>query len=168
MRRIVVSALMLLTLPACASKGLRDLQNESNGPDEFLVEPVKPLESPSNYSTLPAPTPGQANLTDRSALNDGVIAFGGRPDAGGGAVPARDGALVQYTSRLGVMPGVRQHLAVKDAEFRKGKARFTQYRLVPTDRYSTAYRGEALDAEREAARWQRAGARTPSAPPPVR
>jgi hypothetical protein len=157
-----------LILAACSNKGLRDLRNNSSGPDEFRVAPVKSLEAPDSYADLPAPTPGQANLTDKSAINDSIVAFGGRPEAAGAAVPARDGALVQHASRLGVTPGVRQSLAATDAKFRKRKARFTQYRIVPKDRYNQAYQREALNAEAEAARWRRAGARTPSAPPPIR
>lgn len=168
MRRIAVLVLIPLTLAACASTGLRDLRTNSSGPDEFRVAPVKALEAPDSYASLPTPTPGQANLTDRSALNEGIEAFGGRPEAAGGGIPARDGALVQHASRLGVTPGVRQQLAETDAQFRKRKARFTQFRIVPTDRYSQAYRRETLNAEKEAARWRLAGARTPSSPPPIR
>ncbi len=168
MRRTLILVLIPLTLAACASTGLRDLRTNSSGPDEFSVAPVKALEAPANYSTLPAPTPGQANLTDRSAINEGITAFGGRPEAAGAGIPASDGALVQQASRLGVTPGVRQTLAETDAQFRKRKARFTQFRIVPTDRYSQAYRRETLNAENEAARWRRAGARTPSSPPSIR
>lgn len=168
MRRTLILVLIPLTLSACASTGLRDLRTNSTGPDEFRVAPVNALEAPDNYASLPAPTPGQANRTDRSALNEGIVAFGGRPEAAGGPIPASDGALVQHASRLGVIPGVRQELAETDAQFRKRKARLTQYRLFPTDRYSQAYRREALNAQSEAARWRRAGARTPSSPPPIR
>ncbi|KIN63181.1 DUF3035 domain containing protein [Sulfitobacter noctilucicola] len=165
MRRIALLILIPLVLGACANKGLRDLRNVSNGPNEFMIQPNKPLETPGNYSELPPPTPGQANLTDRSALNEGVIAFGGRPEAAGGPIPASDGALVQHASRLGVAPNIREDLAARDAKFRKGKARLTQFRIVPVDRYNQVYRRQTLDANREAAKWRRAGARTPSAPP---
>lgn len=165
MRRIAILAMIPLLLGACANKGLRDLQPSSDGPDEFMVQPSKPLEAPTSYSELPTPTPGQANLTDRSALNEGVTAFGGRPEAANGGIPARDGALVQHVSRMGVAPDIRADLAEKDEKFRKRKARFTQFRIVPVDRYNQAYRGQALEADKEAARWRRAGARTPSSPP---
>ena len=165
MRRIALMILIPLALSACANKGLRDLQTDSKGPDEFLIEPVKPLEAPSNYSTLPAPTPGQTNLTTRSARTEGVTAFGGRPQALEGGIDSRDGALVTHASRMGVAPAIRAELAETDAAFRKRKARFTQIKIVPTDRYDQAYKRQILDAPREAARWRRAGARTPSAPP---
>ncbi|MFY0646598.1 DUF3035 domain-containing protein [Sulfitobacter geojensis] len=165
MRRIALLVLIPLALGACANKGLRDLQNVSDGPNEFMLQPAKPLEAPASYSDLPPPTPGQANLTDRSALNEGITAFGGRPEAADGGIPASDGALVQHASRLGVAPDIRGDLAESDAQFRKRKARFTQFRIVKVDRYNQAYRRETLDASSEASRWRRAGARTPSYAP---
>ncbi|WP_370399791.1 DUF3035 domain-containing protein [Sulfitobacter sp. JB4-11] len=168
MRALVILILIPMALSACANKGLRDLRTDSNGPDEFLIQPVKPLEAPPSYAELPAPTPGQVSITDRSALAEGAAAFGGRLDSADGGIPASDGALVQHVSRSGVDPDIRADLAEKDAQFRKRKQRLTQIRIVPVDRYNQAYRRQALDAEAEAQRWRRAGARTPSAPPPVR
>lgn len=165
MRRIVLMILIPLALSACANKGLRDLRTDSKGPDEFMITPSSPLQEPANYGTLPPPTPGQANLTDRSARSEGVTAFGGAPQALAGGVDGRDGALVNHASRLGVTPGIRAVLAEADAAFRKRKARFTQIRIVPVDRYEQAYKRQALDAAAEASKWRRAGARTPSAPP---
>lgn len=165
MRFVAAIVLIPLVLGACANKGLRDIQTTGNGPDEFMVQPVKPLSQPESYASLPPPTPGQANLTDRSALAEGMAAFGGRPQALEGGIPASDGALVQQASRLGVTPSIRQELAETDAAFRKRQARFTQFRIVPVDRYNEAYGSQTLDPVAEAARWRRAGARTPSAPP---
>ncbi|KIN75230.1 DUF3035 domain containing protein [Sulfitobacter noctilucae] len=165
MRRFALLVLIPLVLSACANNGLRQVRSNSTGPDEFILQPTKPLEAPASYSALPPPTPGQANLTDRSAIAEGTATVGGRLDAADGPIPASDGALVTHASRLGVAPGIRQELAETDAQFRKRKARFTQIRIVPVDRYEQAYRREALDADSEAARWRRAGARTPSSPP---
>ena len=123
------------------------------------------MQEPQNLTALPTPTPGGSNRTDRSALAEGMQAFGGAQTDPNGPIPASDGALVQYASRLGVANDIRQSLAETDAQFRRRKARFTQYRIVPVDRYNQAYRSEALDAQAERARWRRAGARTPSAPP---
>ena len=165
MRRTLLIALIPLVLAACANKGLRDLRNPSDGPDEFMIQPAKPLEEPANYSDLPPPTPGQANLTDRSALNEGLTAFGGNLATANGGIPASDGALVRHASRLGVAANIREDLAETDERFRKRKARLTQFRIVPVDRYNQAYRRQTLNAANEAARWRRAGARTPSSPP---
>lgn len=165
MRRIAALILITLTLSACANTGLRELRNDSGGPDEFLVAPVNGLEAPANYSELPPPTPGQANRTDRSAVNEGIVAFGGRPTSPDAGIPASDGALVQHASRSGVDPNIRQDLAEADANFRKRRGRFTQIRIGRVDRYKQVYRRQALDAQAEAAKWRRAGARTPSSPP---
>lgn len=165
MRRIAILVLSSVVLSACANQGLRQLSAPSDGPDEFIIQPSKPLETPTDFSALPTPTPGQGNLSDRSARAEGTLAFGGRPETEGGPIPASDGALVQHASRLGVAPNIRGDLAEADALFRKRKARLTQIRIVPVDRYDQAYRREALDAGAEAARWRRAGARTPSSPP---
>jgi len=169
MRRRVATIVLPLMLPvilgACANTGLRDLRTNSNGPDEFLVNRVKPLEAPTNYKDLPKPTPGGQNLTDRSALNEGVAAFGGKAQDPNGPIPASDGALLNHTRRLGVQAGIRETLAEADAKFRKRKARFTQFRIVPVDRYNQAYKTHTLDARAEQSRWRRAGAATPSSPP---
>lgn len=165
MRLVAALVLTTLTVGGCANTGLRDLRNNTTGPDEFIVQPVKPLEEPPSYNALPAPTPGQANLTDRYPVAEGTAALGGQRGDPNGPIPASEGGLVQYASRLGVAPGIRQTLAETDADFRRRKARFTQIRIVPVDRYNEAYRRQALDAQSEAAKWRRAGARTPSAPP---
>ncbi len=168
MRALVILILIPLAVSACANNGLRDLRTNSSGPDEFMIQPVKALEAPASYSELPTPTPGEASITDRSALAEGAAAFGGRLDNPDAGIPASDGALVQHVSRSGVNPNIRADLAEADAQFRKRKQRFTQIRLVPVDRYDQAYRRQALDAEAEALRWRGAGARTPSAPPQSR
>jgi hypothetical protein len=165
MRFVAVLVLIPLALAGCANDGLRDIRGSATGPDEFMVRPVKPLAEPVNYTSLPVPTPGQANLTDRDAIAEGIEAFGGRPQATDGGIPASDGALVQQASRFGVASNIRQELGETDAAFRKRKARFTQFKVVPTDRYNQAYSRQSLDAAAEAERWRRAGARTPSAPP---
>ncbi|WP_299027437.1 DUF3035 domain-containing protein [uncultured Sulfitobacter sp.] len=165
MRKLAILFVLPVLVAGCANVGLRDLQSTSKGPDEFGIKPVGALQEPANYRELPTPTPGGANRADRSALAEGTAAFGGQAGDPNGPVPARDGALVQHASRLGVVPNIRADLAERDAAFRKRKARFTQYRIVPVDRYNQAYKREALDARAEQNRWRNAGARTPSAPP---
>lgn len=165
MRLIAALILMPIVLGGCASQGLRDLRSNSGGPDEFIVAPVAPLQKPDDYQSLPTPTPGQANLTDTYPLQDGIRAVGGNPAAAAGPIPASDGAVVQHASRFGVSPGIRETLAEADAQFRRRKARFTQYRIVPVDRYNQAYKREAIDPYKVTEQWRRAGAKTPSSPP---
>jgi hypothetical protein len=165
MRKFALLFVTAAFMAGCANVGLRDLRSNSSGPDEFGIQPVGALQEPDSFSELPIPTPGGRNLTDRSAVAEGVAAFGGSVGNPNAPVPANESALVQHASRLGVSPGIRQTLAETDAEFRARKARLTQFRIVPVDRYNQAYRREALDAQAEQQRWRRAGARTPSSPP---
>ena len=165
MRKFALLFVLPVLVAGCANVGLRDLRSTSKGPDEFGIQPASALQEPTSFSELPAPTPGGANRADRSALAEGAQAFGGTLGNPNGPIPASDGALVQHASRNGVSPDIRATLAQTDADFRRRKERFTQFRIVPVDRYNQAYRDEALDARAEQRRWQRAGARTPSAPP---
>lgn len=165
MRKLAFLFVLPVLVAGCANVGLRDLRSNSKGPDEFGVQPVNSLQEPVSYNELPTPTPGGSNRADRSALAEGAQAFGGSIGDPNGPIPASDGALVQHASRMGVSPNIRATLAQTDADFRRRKQRFTQFRIVPVDRYNQAYRKQALDARAEQKRWQRAGARTPSAPP---
>ena len=63
----------LLALSACGAR-----ENTSSGPDEFSVLPARALEMPSDFSSLPEPTPGAANLTDPNPQGAAVSALGGR------------------------------------------------------------------------------------------
>jgi hypothetical protein len=162
--RPIAFLMLLLSITACANTGLRDLRGTGDGPDDFIVNPTKPLFEPDNYKTLPAPTPGQSNITDPTPLQDGVAALGGRLGDPSAAVPSRDGAVVNHASRFGVNAGIRTTLAAEDADFRKRRGRFTQYRIVPVDRYNQAYKKQALDPARVDRQSRRAGAATPSAP----
>lgn len=158
---------LILGVAGCSSRGLHDLQNNSSGPDEFLVMPAKPLTQPKDYAVLPAPTPGGTNLTDQNPIDDAVVALGGRPSAAqAGGIPSSDAALVTQASRHGVAPDTRASLAQSDAEFRKRQSRLTRIRLFRVDRYEQAYRRQATDPFEEQDRFRRYGIETPAAPPP--
>lgn len=155
---------MTMLLGACANEGLKVVVTTTPGPDEFIVEPKKPLQTPPDLTALPAPTPGRSNLVDNDPVGDAIVALGGRASSNG-SIPASDGALVTVVSRFGVTPSIRAELAASDAEFRRRQSRLTQFRLFPEDRYLQAYRGQVLDARATAEQWRRAGAITPSFPP---
>ncbi len=163
--RGLMAMTVALALGACANTGLRDLRGTSDGPDEFIVTPSKPLEEPDSYSALPVPTPGQANLVDLRPLDESVSTLGGRRGSPTGAVPARDGAVVNHASRFGRTADIRATLSTEDEAFRKRRGRFTQYRIVPVDRYNQAYKNQALDPNKVASAYRRAGVPTPTAPP---
>lgn len=164
--RVPLLLLIAFTLAACNNQGLKTVTSTSRGPDEFIVEPKAELSKPPDFTSLPQPTPGQSNRTDIDPMQEMVVALGGRPDDASRPVPSSDGALVTAASRFGVSPDIRQSLAAEDAEFRRGKSRFTQFRLFPEDLYNQVYSEQALDARATAEAWRRAGARTPSFPPP--
>ncbi|NRB21009.1 MAG: DUF3035 domain-containing protein [Rhodobacteraceae bacterium] len=168
--RIPLGVIFLTTavaLAGCSSTGLRELQQPTTGPDEFLVMPAEPLTAPEDYTALPAPTPGGANLTDQNPQAEAIVALGGNPAAlnAGGAVPSSDGALVTASSRYGVEPDVRASLAAEDAAFRKREHRTAQFKLFSVDRYEEAYKKEAINPFEVSQRFRDSGYITPSAPP---
>ncbi len=171
-KRLAILMTVALGLTSACSGGqerditLKNIVSVQPGPDEFAVLPGKPLQQPENFTDLPTPTPGAANLTDQNPLADGVRAFGGNPARlENSGVPASDGALVRAASRNGVDPNVRAELAAQDEEFRRRKSRFTKLRIAKQDLYDDVYKRETLDPHRELNRYRAAGARTPTAPP---
>lgn len=164
--RLIACALIAVTvLAACENQGLRQVTSRGDGPDEFIVVPAKPLEQPESFAALPTPTPGGTNRTDQLPLQESVSKLGGRRDSPTAPIPARDGALVNAAGRFGVDPNIRASLAAEDEAFRARQSRFTQIRILPEDLYKRAYRRQALDAERTARAWRRAGVPTPTSPP---
>lgn len=159
---LCTSALCALT--ACGSAGLVTLDRPGEGPDEFMIVPGKPLETPSSFRELPTPTPGGANRTDPEPMADAAVALGGQATAPG-AIPAADASLVAEASRFGVDDTIRDRLNTEDADFRRRRGRFTSIRIARVDRYGDVYGGQALDPFREVERWRRSGARTPTSPP---
>lgn len=168
--RMALGATILTTtlvLAGCADRGLRSLQSSSDGPEEFMVLPVKPLTMPSNTSALPPPAPGQGNLVDTNPPGQAVASLGGSAAAlnPSGAVPASDAALVAQAGRYGVPENTRAVLAAEDAAFRQRQARMSSFRLFPVDRYEQAYRKQALDPFSMNRQARGRGLGTPSAPP---
>lgn len=165
--RVAPLVIVALALSGCANKGLRDLRSTSEGPDEFMIVPSKPLETPGDYAFLPAPTPGGSNRVDQNPQADAIAAIGGRPSAldPNAGIPAADGALVTAASRNGVDPDVRQTLASADADFRKRQSRLSSFKLFRVDRYNQAYKKQALDPFSTAQRYRNAGVATPAYPP---
>ena len=151
--------LACLALAACDDGRLMNVRT-TGSPDEFAILPGKPLGRPESYSSLPPPTPGGANRTDPTPLGDAVAALGGNP-AGGVA----GGDVVAYASRYGRDPAIRQELAEADAAFRARNQGRILERAFNVNVYYQAYEPFALDQEREADRFRRAGVPVPAAPP---
>lgn len=164
--RLIACALVAVTvLAACESKGLREIQPRGNGPDEFIIVPAKPLEAPESFSALPQPTPGGVNRTDQRPLEESVVLLGGQRGSPNAPIPSADAALVNHTARFGREANIRATLAEADAQFRKRQARFSQIRILPEDRYARAYRREAIEPNRVADQFRRAGIPVPTNPP---
>jgi len=166
---VALAGVVLMGLTACGNgdRGpqLMNLRSASNGPDEFSILPAKSLELPEDLAALPEPTPGGSNLTDRNPTAEAIVALGGDPSAAGG-IPAADAGLASYASRKGVSADIRPTLAAEDLDFRRRNNGRLLERLFGLNSYYRAYSDESLDQQTELDLWRRAGARTPSAPPP--
>lgn len=155
-----------LMLSACGGEPQLMALSSSDGPDEFLIVPGKPLETPGSFTNLPSPTPGGRNLTDATPLADAASALGGKSSAFAlNGVPSSDGALVGYARRYGVTDNIREVLAAEDLEHRKGNRGRVLIRLTGQDRYYDAYDEFWLDKFAELERLRAGGVKTPSAPP---
>ena len=156
-----------LGLTACSGdRPLRDLRTSRASPEDFAIVPNKPLEIPERLAGLPTPTPGGANRTDPTPLDDAVVALGGRPSRVADGIPASDAALVTGVSRYGVDQSIRTTLRREDEAYRARKRLFN-YKLVQDDAYADAYAQQSLDPQLWLDRVRRPGTnvRTPSAPP---
>lgn len=152
-------------LAACSQSEEPQLMNvraASTGPDEFAIQPNKPLIAPEDYASLPEPTPGGGNLADPTPFSDAYAALGGRA----GATVAGDAALLTYTTRFGRSASIRTQLARADLAFRRTNRGRPLERLFDTNVYFQAYERFALDQHRELERLRAAGIPTPTAPPP--
>ena len=162
-KAIILLGAALLALSACdrnREPSLLNVKSNTDGPDEFAIVPNKPLQQPETYANLPDPTPGGANRADQTPFADAAVALGGTPNGG-----IRDGGLVNYTSRYGVTPGIRQQLAAEDLEFRRQNDGRVLERLFNVNVYFKAYEKQSLDQYAELERLRRLGVRTVSAPP---
>ena len=169
MRTPFILLLASLGVAACGASGDRapDLlvisESSRDGPDEFAILPTEPLVIPEDLTSLPSPTPGQANRTDPTPRQDAIAALGGNS-----AVLSRasnDGALVRYAGRYGVSENIRETLAEADLRFRQNNDGLPLERLFNVNIYFETYEPLSLDQRRELERLRRAGIRTSSVPP---
>ncbi len=169
--KYIALGILVSFVAACSSREepkLLNFPNSKTGPDEFAILPTKPLQAPASYAELPTPTPGGSNITDPTPDADAVAALGGKPSAlGATGIRAGDQGLINYAGRYGVAGNIRDQLAKEDLEFRRRNNGKLLERLAKVNVYFESYRIYSLDQHRELARWRRAGARTPSAPPRV-
>ncbi len=162
----------LTALGACSSSdGAPDLmrfRNNTSSPDEFVVVPSKPLETPQNTAVLPVPTPGSANRADQTPVSDAVAALGGSPSAlTRSGIPASDSALLAYAGRKGTDPAIRSTLDAEDVDWRKRHNQRLIPRIAGMNGYYEAYEQMQLDQQAELERLRARGVQVPAAPPAV-
>lgn len=163
--RTLTLAFSLVVVAACSqgNGGLMNIRNTEAGPDEFGVLPTRPLEIPSDLSSLPTPAPGVANRTDPRPAADAIAALGGNVDAG--VSPGQAADLLGHVARFGAEGDIRAVLAQEDEVFRtRNRGRILE-RAFNTNQYFAAYRSMSLNQFNELERLRRAGVRTPTAPP---
>lgn len=164
----IAALLSAAVLAGCSDKDpeLMNFAASRTGPDEFLVNPAKPLEKPTATAALPAPTPGGQNRADATPFEDAVVALGGSASSlNRDGVPSSDNGLLAYTSRRGRDAGIRQTLAAEDLEFRRDNNGRLIERLANVNVYYRSYEDFSLDQQAEIERFRNAGIRTSSAPP---
>ena len=168
-RLIALVGLGMLTLSACSRGGVPQLMNaaaQQSTPDEFSILPTGPLQTPTDFRSLPAPTPGGTNRVDPDPRGQAISALGGRNAAAhSNRVPAADAGLVRYAARAGSTDGIRATLAAEDEDFRRANRPRILERAFNTNTYHLAYQDQILDPQEELRRWRERGVRTPSAPP---
>ena len=161
--RLVLTGLTALALAGCSGQNptLFNIRKSDRSPDEFSILPTLPLQTPADTRTLPPPTPGGYNRTDRVPEAEAIAALGGNAGGGRGA----DGALVASVSRFGVQENIRGTLAAEDLAYRRANDGRLLERLFNVNVYYKAYQAQSLDQYAELARLRRAGVRTVAAPP---
>lgn len=157
----------LATVAACSRRepDLMNFESSQTGPDEFSVLPTKPLQAPDNFTDLPEPTPGGANLSDPTPHADAVAALGGNPDRLNSGATAGESALIAHASRMGVASDIRAVLAAEDLEWRRGNRGRVLERWFNVNLYYRAYEKMELDQYAELERLRARGVWTPTVPP---
>jgi hypothetical protein len=109
---------------------------------------------------LPVPDETIGNLADPTPKRDLIEKLGGSIDETK-SVPKQDKGLLNYVSRAGVNPNIREELAEEDQKFLRRMGVLTSVKLFRVDRYNQIYRNMTLSAPKELERWRSLGVRTP-------
>ena len=162
--RTISVILAVALLAGCAGReeprNLMNLRSDGAGPDEFAVQPNKPLEIPDNLASQDLPTPGGTNRADVNSENIIAEALGGRTTSG-----FSDQAFLNSVSRFGVSANIREVLAEEDKQFRAGAFVRPLERVAKVNVYFKTYEEQSLDSYDELNRLRRLGIETPTAPP---
>jgi len=167
--KIVVILSVALGLSGCAQDGnngrpLLNLRQSAIAPDEFLVVPQKPLETPSNLSSLPVPDPGAESRAAIDFERNLMRALGGRT-SGASGIPASDVAIVNAArSSFGATDNIRALVRAEDQAFREARSGRIE-RLAKKRLAATIYDPMLLDPKAELARLKALGVKTPAVLP---
>ncbi len=166
--KIVVMLAIASGLGACnretGGRALGNLRQSAVAPDEFLVVPQKPLETPGDLGVLPVPVPGASNRVDIDVEGELLAALGGRVMPMD-TVPAAEVALVRAAqSSGGVTPNIRDLVRAEDQAFRETRDGRLE-RLARKRRAAEIYNVMLLNPVAEAARLRALGIQTPTLPP---
>ncbi len=166
--KILLVLAMIASLSACSRDGsarnaLAGLRQSAIAPDEFLVVPQKPLETPSNLSTLPTPAPGQANRVTIDFEQNLLQALGGR-GAGSGRVTSSEAAFIKAArGSVGVTENIRDVLRAEDLAFREAHKGQIE-RLARQREAASVYDVMLLDPLAEVRRLRSLGIKAPTVP----
>lgn len=166
-RRLITATLLItsgLMLSGCAG-GLAGFLRSSGAvstPDEFMVLPTRPLEMPTDLSTLPPPVPGSLNRVDYRPNAEAVAGLTGRQGPAGTA----DGSVLVARTGAGAAE-IRTTLAVEDQEYRSSNRGRLLERWFSRDREALTYRNQTLDAPSTFETLRDHGVGVPAPPPSV-
>ena len=155
-------------MSACGQRGDRssliNLRQSAIAPDEFLVVPQKPLETPSDLRSLPAPVPGEKPLVEIDFEASLFAALGGGQTSGS-SVPASDRSFVAAAqAQFGVTRDIRDVLRAEDQAYRDRYSGRLE-RLAKKREAARLYDPMLLDPLAELARLRALGVSVPAVPP---
>ena len=155
---------MLLFSCGNTDPNLLTLRNSGNGPDEFALVTLREIEMPSDFSKLPTPTLGGANLTDINPQEEVITALGGVLQVADDTFE-NDKSLKEAVSRFGLVDNIKDELYLADKKFREENKGLFLERLVNMNVYFRAYSSMTLDSIKEMDRLSELGVKILALPP---
>jgi hypothetical protein len=167
LRLFLKSFLLLCVITSCSESdpNLFSLKNSGSGPDEFALVTLREIQMPADFSILPKPTMGGANLTDQNPREDVILALGGSLTAKTDLTQKDDKLLEETASRFGVIENIRDELSLEDRQFRSENRGLLLERLVSLNVYFKAYSSMTLDSIKESERLSKLGVKIFAIPP---
>ncbi len=138
----------------------RVMSANTQGPEEFVVVPNKPLTLPEDLASLPLPQPGITSRSEQNPRADAIAALGGRQQRAG-----TDRGLLAALGVTQVDPNIRTTLAREAREFRENNPGLILDRMMGRMTDPVIYRGQLLDPAAEVERLRAAGVRVPQMAP---